>query len=237
MTAERTVEVPIRGMDCAECAQHVQAALCALPGVRSAQVLLSAEKAIVQLDPHQVDDAAIRQAVAGAGYEVAPPTVAAAHAASFTRQVLTLFGIVCGVVLLVVVAGEWFGLFATLTARVPWPAGVAIVALIGWPVFLNVVRATLRRQVLSHTLMSVGVIAALAVGQWPTAAVVAFFMRAGDYAERFTTERSPAGAQRPHRARATDGARRTRRRGSRRAGDRCTTRRNDCRAPRRPGAG
>jgi P-type Cu+ transporter len=65
MTAERTVEVPIRGMDCAECAQHVQAALCALPGVRSAQVLLSAEKAILQLDPHQVDDAAIRQAVVG----------------------------------------------------------------------------------------------------------------------------------------------------------------------------
>ncbi|HEU5434534.1 MAG TPA: cation-translocating P-type ATPase, partial [Thermomicrobiales bacterium] len=34
-----------------------------------------------------------------------------------------------------------------------------------------------------------GVLAALAVGQWATAAVVVFFMRIGDYAERFTTER------------------------------------------------
>ena len=38
--------------------------------------------------------------------------------------------------------------------------------------------------------MTLGVIAALAVGQWATAAVVVFFMRVGDYAERFTTERA-----------------------------------------------
>ncbi|MGN6809359.1 MAG: heavy metal translocating P-type ATPase, partial [Thermomicrobiales bacterium] len=190
MSAERTVEVPIRGMDCDECARHVQAALCAVPGVRSANVLLATEKAILHLDPQRVDDTAIREAVAAAGYEVGGPAAAGPSAATFTRQILALFGIVCGAVLLVAVAGEWFGLFATLTTRIPWLVGVAIVALIGWPVFLNVVRAALRRQVISHTLMSVGVVAALAVGQWPTAAVVAFFMRAGDYAERFTTKRS-----------------------------------------------
>ena len=36
--------------------------------------------------------------------------------------------------------------------------------------------------------MTLGVIAALAVGEWATAAVVVFFMRVGDYAERFTAE-------------------------------------------------
>src|SRR6266567_8450179 len=56
--------------------------------------------------------------------------------------------------------------------------------------FWNVIRATLRRQVISHTLMSLGVVAALAVGQWPTALVIVFFMRVGDYVEHFTTERS-----------------------------------------------
>ena len=39
-------------------------------------------------------------------------------------------------------------------------------------------------------MMTIGVVAALAVGQWPTAAWSLFFMRSGDYAERFTTERS-----------------------------------------------
>jgi cation transport ATPase len=36
--------------------------------------------------------------------------------------------------------------------------------------------------------MTLGVLAALAVGQWSTAAVVVFFMRVGDYAEKMTTE-------------------------------------------------
>jgi len=37
-------------------------------------------------------------------------------------------------------------------------------------------------------LMTIGVMAALAVGQWATAAVVVFLMRIGDYVERFTAE-------------------------------------------------
>jgi Cu+-exporting ATPase len=39
-------------------------------------------------------------------------------------------------------------------------------------------------------LMTLGVLAALVVGEWATAAVVVFFMRVGDYAENFTTERA-----------------------------------------------
>ena len=38
--------------------------------------------------------------------------------------------------------------------------------------------------------MSVGVIAALVVGQWTTAAIVVLFMRVGDYVEGFTAERA-----------------------------------------------
>ena len=69
LPAEEIIDVPVKGMDCASCAQHVQQALCALPGVRSADVLLAAEKAIVRATPGQVDRAAIRQAVEGAGYQ------------------------------------------------------------------------------------------------------------------------------------------------------------------------
>ena len=55
-----------------------------------------------------------------------------------------------------------------------------------YPVFMNVIRATLKRQIISHTLMTIGVIAALVVGQWVTAALVVVFMSVGDYAENFT---------------------------------------------------
>ena len=89
-----------------------------------------------------------------------------------------------------VIVGEWLGLFERVTEWVPWYVGWGLVLLAGYPIFWNVIRATLRRQIISHTLMSLGVVAALAVGQWPTALVIVFFMRVGDYTEHFTTERS-----------------------------------------------
>lgn len=192
MTTAKTVEVPIRGMDCAECTEHVHHALAQLPGIESVHVLLASEKAIMRLDPAQVDLKTIRAAVESAGYSVpldrpahAPPAIQ-----NFTRRVLMLFGIVFGAILFIVIVGEWFGLFEQLTERIPFLVGLALVGVSGLPVFANVARAAWKRQITSHTLMTLGVLAALAVGQWATAAVVVFFMRVGDYAENFTTERA-----------------------------------------------
>ncbi|MBO0795912.1 MAG: cation-translocating P-type ATPase, partial [Ktedonobacteraceae bacterium] len=190
------LEVSVRGMDCVECTQHVQHALSTLPGVESTRVFLASEKAVIHYDPVQVDLAAFREAVAEAGYTLAASEVpdhrrsVVPALANFTRPIFTLFGLVFGAVLFVVVVGEWFGFFARITDLVPWYLGWGLVILTGYPFFWKVLRAALRRQILSHTLMSLGVVAALAVGQWPTAVVVVFFMRVGDYAEQFTTERS-----------------------------------------------
>jgi len=111
--AYQTVEFPIAGMDCAECSQHVQQALSALPGVHEVRVLLSSEKAIMQIDPVLVTVAQLHQAVEAAGYQVVQTQDGGQEAKtsqslrSFTRPVLTLFGLVFGAVLLVVIAGEW----------------------------------------------------------------------------------------------------------------------------------
>lgn len=123
MDANQTVEFSVQGMDCAECALHVQHAIEKVPGVTSANVLLGAEKAIVRLDGDLVDMPTLRRAAEGAGYQV--------------------------------------------------PSQDA---------------ASVKHQVTSHTLVTIGVVAALAVGEWATAAVVVFFMRVGDYAEKFTAE-------------------------------------------------
>src|SRR5581483_10280840 len=64
------IEVPVSGMDCAECTQHVQQAIAALSGVEKVDVLLASEKAIITLDPARVTMPMIREAVAGAGYVV-----------------------------------------------------------------------------------------------------------------------------------------------------------------------
>src|SRR6266487_1014371 len=194
--AHMTLEVKVAGMDCAECTQHVQRALSVLPGVEDVRVLLSSEKAVLQVDPAQVDLPTIRTAIEEAGYTV-PVSAADEHTqhasrslSTFTRPILTLFGLVFGAVLLVVIVGEWLGLFERVTDVVPWYLGWGLVMLAGSPIFWNVLKAARQGRVISHTLMSLGVVAALAVGQWPTAVVIVFFMRIGDYAEHFTTERS-----------------------------------------------
>src|SRR5512133_1377722 len=166
MAAAKTIEVPVKGMDCTECTQHVQHALAQLPGVEHVEVFLAAEKAILKADPGQVTLPAIRKAVADAGYSVPDPAdestaLPKTPIQNFTRPVLTLFGVVFGAVLFITVVGEWLGLFEKVTTLVPWYVGLAIVLVGGYPVFRNVIRAALNKQVISHTLMTVGVLAAL----------------------------------------------------------------------------
>ncbi|MCL4528753.1 MAG: cation transporter, partial [Chloroflexi bacterium] len=186
MSEIKTIQVPVKGMDCAECTVHVQHAVSKLKGVESVDVFLASEKAVIRLDPTQVSLSDIRQAVASAGEYSVPENVAApasAPSANFSRRIVALLAVVFAVVLSIVVLGEWLGVFKWLDELVPLPIGVAIVLVGGFPVFRNVLRATLRRQIISHTLMTLGVLAALVVGEWVTAAIVVVFMRIGEYVE------------------------------------------------------
>lgn len=192
MNQIQTIEVPIAGMDCTECTQHVQHAISELSGVQKVDVFLSSEKAIIQLDPSIVRIADIRRVVKSAGYSVPNqhgeiPTSNAALG-EFSRKLFTALGLAFGAIIILVVAGEWLGLLDNLTNLIPFPAGVLLVLIGGAPIFLNVIRATLKRQVISHTLMSIGAFAALIVGEWTTAMVVVFFMHIGNYTERLTAE-------------------------------------------------
>ncbi|MCU0499366.1 MAG: cadmium-translocating P-type ATPase [Anaerolineae bacterium] len=182
----KTIEIPIQGMDCAECAHHVHRAIAQLPGVESVSVLLAGQKALIQLDPARVTLPDLQRAVSDAGYRVG----AMPDQSAMSRSIFNLFGIVFGAVLMIVVFGEGFGVFEQLTATIPPILGYGLVILAGYPVLIKVIRATLRRQVIAHTLMTIGVLAALLIGEWVTAGVVVFLMRMGDYTERFTAERS-----------------------------------------------
>jgi Cd2+/Zn2+-exporting ATPase/Cu+-exporting ATPase len=197
MAELQTLEIPISGMDCTECTQQVQRAIETLKGVETVNVFLASEKAIVRLDPEQVDIPSIRTAVQGAGYDVPASKPAASGdgstqrqqlAGDFHRRLTVLLVSVFAIILSSIIFGEGLGFFDLLNERVPFVLGLALVIAGGYPVFLNVLRALLRQQIISHTLMTLGVIAALAVGQWATAALVVVFMRIGDYVENFTTE-------------------------------------------------
>lgn len=182
---ERT-EIHVEGMDCADCTRHVAKALRDVKGVQDAQVFLSSEKAIVDHDPGVHRDE-LEQAIRSSGYQVAAEVN---DQVSRQRERLlflttTVFALVAAVVL-IVVAGEWMGWFGRLSSAIPVPVYIAAIILGGWPVFLNVIKALGHKEITSHTLMTIGMIAAIAVGEWATAVVIVFFMRVGDAVERWT---------------------------------------------------
>ncbi|MEJ5223418.1 MAG: heavy metal-associated domain-containing protein [Anaerolineales bacterium] len=102
------LEVPIAGMDCAECTLHVKHAIESVPGVKQVEVLLGAEKAIIETDPGGVSLDAVRAAVAAAGYSVpvSAPQPAPAAAPNFNRQFNLLLGGLFAGVIAIVIFGE-----------------------------------------------------------------------------------------------------------------------------------
>jgi Cd2+/Zn2+-exporting ATPase/Cu+-exporting ATPase len=109
---------------------------------------------------------------------------------AFSDQLLAMFSAVLGTVMLLVVLAEWLGLLDRLTDYIPWPVWIAAIAAGGYPIFRAVLRAARNRRVTSHTPMTVGLIAAIAVGAWPAGVLVVFFMRLADYIEHFTVARA-----------------------------------------------
>ncbi len=94
--------------------------------------------------------------------------------------------------MLLAVLGEWFGLFDRLDKVIPSPIWAGAIGFGGWPIFRNVVRAGFRRRITSHTLMTIGLLAAVATGEWAAALLVVFFMRLAERIEQLTA----AGARR-----------------------------------------
>ncbi|HIQ05129.1 MAG TPA: copper-translocating P-type ATPase [Anaerolineae bacterium] len=74
MSAKQVI-LPVQGMTCASCANHIGLALKKVPGVAEAQVNLATEKATVTFSNGSVSLATLIQAVRGAGYDVPTETL------------------------------------------------------------------------------------------------------------------------------------------------------------------
>jgi Cd2+/Zn2+-exporting ATPase/Cu+-exporting ATPase len=186
-----TLELTVAELDCADEAHQIEGALGRLGGIEEVRTAVSARKAVVAYDPERIGPDTIRDAIRGLGMTV---TDARAPLARRRRSLPDLLGwafvSVVAAVALVGIAGERVGLFEAVVDRLPaWVAVLAVLAG-GYPIFGNVIRALRNRSVTSHALMTLGIVGALAIGQYAAAAVIVFFMRLADFVEGFTTERS-----------------------------------------------
>ncbi len=191
MAQTATLDLPVAGMTCQDCAEGVAGALKLVPGVADVRVLVAAERATVTFDPRQTSREQLAQAVRAAGYAVPEGPSAAELPRSNAGQVIGwgVLGIVAGVVVLAAL-GERLGVFDQALHQVPWWLPALAILVGGWGVLAGVVKDALKRQVTSHTLMTAGVIAAAAIGEWTTAVLIVFFMRFADWLEELTTNRS-----------------------------------------------
>jgi Cd2+/Zn2+-exporting ATPase/Cu+-exporting ATPase len=191
LASERELRLRIAGMDCADCAAHIEAALRAQPGVREATVLFGAAQATVRFAPDRTTAAALVQVIRDLGYEVsdergAPTPTTRAPAQGVAQRLGWLFVTTVALVTLLGVVGERLGLLDRALELVPAPVAVAAALLGGLPIFRTVACNLRRRIVTPHALMTLGVVGALLIGQPATAAVIVFFMRFADWLDART---------------------------------------------------
>jgi P-type Cu+ transporter len=192
-TPSRTLSLAVEGLDCVGCARKLERSVAGVGGVREVNVLLAAQRVRVEFDPMAVEPARLLAAVERAGFRIpvaedlpaSPPAEDTAP-----RRAAVVFASIIAAVLGVAVLGEWLGLFEALTERIPLTLGLALVTVLGWGPVRNVVAATRAGRITAHTLVTIGAVVALLVGEWITAAVVMVFMRVAERVERFTTSRS-----------------------------------------------
>ena len=170
-------------MDCAECVATVEVAAKRVPGVQQVKAELVSESIAVTFDP-AADTARVQDTLARAlkraGYELHTADTAPEGASA---SLLSRFFLLVSGVFAFVVIGEWFGLIDSITDALPWWVAAPAILVLAYPRLKPVVAALLQRRIISHTLMTTALVAALVVGEWATAAILAAFMHIGAYAE------------------------------------------------------
>ncbi|MGH2593814.1 MAG: heavy metal translocating P-type ATPase [Anaerolineae bacterium] len=193
MTATHTtsLELTIRGMDCADCVRTVESALNGLSGVTAARVILTAERGTITYDPHLVTPHAIVKAVNATGYtaeihdgEANYRTIQPTDKPNrWIVWIPMIFLASLSLLALVELLGE--GLHGL--SAIPWPLTLAAALAGGWPIARRAIGALRQRQITADLLMTIAILAALALGEFVAAMLIVFFMRIATTIETITT--------------------------------------------------
>ena len=108
----------------------------------------------------------------------------------FGKTSILFFILIVFLVLAITLAGEQLGNFTRQQSLIPWYFWLSLILIGGWPIFQNVIQSIRKGKIISHTLMSASVIAAVIVGEWVSGLLIVAFMRFGDFIEKSTTEKA-----------------------------------------------
>jgi P-type Cu+ transporter len=184
------LELTVPELDCADEARQIEAALGRVVGVVAVQTAIGARRVIVSFDPVTMRPQAVEETIRGLGLTVGDTPRPAGRQRSLPDTLGWAFVSIIALLTLAGLVAERLGIVDAVVEHIPaWLAFAAVLAG-GYPIFGNVIRALRRRAVTSHALMTLGIVGALAIGQYGAAAVIVFFMRLADFIEGYTTDRS-----------------------------------------------
>lgn len=183
----RTFVLPVEGMDCADCAHHLEEAIARLPGVAQVQVSFATGRMRLTTTPDEQLLTRVQEAARAMGYRVVLGTDAPRGIWQHYREAWPTAA--AGVLLLIAWLARWLGapllvyqgvlVLATAVAGLP-------IARKGWAVL----RSTHRPDM--NALMTIAALGALAIGEYAEGAMVIFLFSLGELLEAFTTERARA---------------------------------------------
>ncbi len=193
-----SLELTIRGMDCADCVRTIESALVGLSGVTSARVTLTAGRGTINYDPRALAPQAIVDAVNATGYSAdirdSQADAPRREPSRWTARIpaIVLIGLSLFALAELLVEGPALSAVEGLdgTAIIPAPLVLAAVIAGGWPIARRAVGAARQRQITADLLMSIAILAALALGEFVAAMLITFFMRTANALESFTTTRA-----------------------------------------------
>lgn len=180
----KTLTLKIKGLDCAACAEKIEKALMRHKGIQGVTIYLGAERADVQFEPSLIKEKSIVGVINNLGYKVLTKKEETLKERTFDllRNLLRI-----GVVFLLILLS-----LTGITKRLLPIDIFSIIAIVvgGYPLIKHAYIDLREKAITADVFMALGVVAASAIGEFRSAAIIAFFMLISEFIDSFTMEKS-----------------------------------------------
>lgn len=183
----KTSSLTVAGLDCAACAEKIEKALMRHEGVEGVTVYLGAQKIEVRHLPSVITAGSIEKIVTGIGYKVVPRAGISAGEKPLNLDLVRMAAVLALILLSFAGVGAGFlhKLFGTR-----FSLDIIAVLIGGYPLVSQAVRDLREKSVTADVFMTLGVVASTAIGEFRSAAIIAFFMLIAEFIDSFTMEKS-----------------------------------------------
>ncbi|MGC8874657.1 MAG: heavy metal translocating P-type ATPase [Chloroflexia bacterium] len=183
----QTLSLPVEGMDCADCARHLEEALARLPGVEGVQVSFATGRMRLTAEPDEAVLRRVQETARAMGYRI---LLQAKGAGMTWKRYLKAWPTAAAGLLLL---GAWLAGWLGVPGLVHQALLIASTGVAGLPIARKgwaVLRSTRRPDM--NALMTLAALGALAIGEYAEGATVIFLFSLGELLEAFTADRARA---------------------------------------------